>query len=103
MSTELDIFKIEFDEKFRSHGHVITLTQIGNGIYDNDFIEAIQETSRQRYWHLDSECGFMGELLGKDIKALIEHTKYAETEPKNAELILNNLELESFYRVSVSY
>ena len=104
MSTELTIFKIDFDDSFRQHGHKVTFTQIGNSIYNNtDFQVAIEETSRQRYWHLDGECGFMGELLGKDIKALIEHTKYAETEPINAELILNNLESESFYRVSVSY
>lgn len=104
MSTELTIFKIDFDDNYKQHGHKVTFTQIGNSIYNNtDFQVAIEETSRQRYWHLDGECGFMGELLGKDIKALIEHTKYAETEPKNAELILNNLELENFYRVSVSY
>ena len=104
MSTELTIFKIEFDNNFRQHGHKVTFTQIGNSIYNNtDFQVAIEKTSRQKYWHLDGECGFIGELLGKDIKAPIEHTKYAETEPINAELILNNLEAESFYRVSISY
>ena len=104
MSTELTIFKIEFDNNFRQHGHKVTFTQIGNSIYNNtDFQVAIEKTSRQKYRHLDGECGFIGELLGKDIKALIEHTKYAETEPINAELILNNLEAESFYRVSISY
>ena len=103
MSTELDIFKIDFDEKFRSHGHVITLTQIGNGVYDTDFIEAIQETSRQKYWHLEGECGFTGEILGTDIKALVSYTNYANREPKNAELILENLEMETFYRFNISF
>lgn len=104
MSTELEIFKIEFDNSYRQHGHKVTLTQVGNSIFGNtDLQVAIEETCRQNYWHLDSECGFTGELLGKDIKALIEHTKYADKEPKNAELILNNLEAEDFYRVNVSY
>ena len=104
MSTELTIFKIEFDDNFRQHGHKVTFTQIGNSIYNNtDFQGAIEKTSKQKYWHLDGECGFIGEILGKDIKALIEHTKYAEAEPINAELILNNLESESFYRVRISY
>ena len=103
MSAELNIFKISFDNKYRQHGHVITFTQVGNSIYDTDLQEAIRETSSQRYWNLDGESGFTGELLGKDIKALIEHTKYAEREPKNAELILNNLESDSFYRVNISY
>ena len=104
MSTELTIFKIDFDDNYRQHGHKIIYTQIGNCIYNNtDFQVAIEETSRQKYWHLDGECGFIGELLGEDIKALIKLTKYTKTEPKNAELILNNLESESFYRVSVSY
>ena len=104
MSAELSIFKIEFDEQFfRSHGYKITLTQIGNTIYYSDFLEAIIEASRQKYWHLESECGFMGELLGKDIKALIEYKKLADKEPKNAELINNNLIDDDYYRVNISY
>lgn len=103
MSTELNIFKISYDAQLRGHGHVVTFTQIGNTIYNNDLREAIQETSKQKYWYLEGECGFIGEILGADIKALISCTNYKDEEPKNAELILNNLEAEEFYRFNVSY
>ena len=100
MGTTMDIFKIELDDKFRSHGHKITYTQVGNSLHDNNVIEKFEEVSRQNYWYLEGECGFTGELLGKDIKALL---KGYEKEPNNAKLIVENVEDEDFYRITVSF
>lgn len=100
MGTTMDIFKIEVDDKFRSHGHKVTYTQVGSSIYDNNIIEKFENASRYKYWYLEGECGFTGELLGKDIKALL---KDYEEEPDNAELIIENVEDEDFYRITVSF
>ena len=102
MSIELEIFEINFDEKYRQHGHTVTLTQIGNSIYDSNLIENLEEISRQNYWYLEGECGFMGELLGKDIRSAIKSHKNL-LEPVNVKLITENLSDDEFYRIQVSY
>ena len=103
MGTTLEICSIEYDLSFRSHGHKITFTQIGNSIYDDDLIEPLMEISRQNYWYLESECGFTGELLGKDIIAIFK--KYKGEESKNTKFILENLKgkEEEFFRISLSF
>lgn len=101
MSAELEIFEINFDRNFRQHGHTVTFKQIGDRIYDSNLIEILMEVSRNNYWHLEGECGFIGELLGKDISAVLENTDTKQ--PKNKKLILDNLKGDDFYRIQVSF
>lgn len=98
---ELDIFNISYDKPFREHNRKITLTQVGNSVRDTELIDKMEATSRHNYWHVESECGFEGELMGRDIKVLLKN--YTGREPKNVKLILENVEADNFYRISVGY
>lgn len=102
MGTSMEIQSIDFDLEFRQHGHRVTYTQIGNSIYDSDLIEKFEAVSR-RYWHLEGECGFTGELSGRDVIALLKD--YNGKEPKNVSLILENITQENaddYYRITIS-
>lgn len=101
MSAELIIMSMEFDHKIREHGHKITFTQVGNAIYDTELTEKFEEVSRQNYWSLEGECGFVGELMGRDIVALLKD--YEGKQPKNIKLILDNVKAEDYYRIEVSF
>ena len=102
MSATLEVLSIKYDTLFRQDGHTIIFTQIGNSITDWDIIEPLEEISRQNYWHLEGECGFIGELLGKDIKAVLREYEGTK-EPNNAIFIINNIGDEDYYRIQVSF
>ena len=103
MSTELTIFEIRPDMKFKEHGHRITFIQVGNAIYSNEIREILESISTQNYWHLESECGFTGELLGKDILFAMNKANLKKDEPKNAQLLKDNLKENEYYRIMVSF
>lgn len=104
MNTELAIFEIRPDMKFKEHGHRITFIQVGNVINNKEFQDILKSISSQNYWHLEnSVCGFTGELLGKDIKFAIEKSNLKKEEPKNTQLLKDNLKDNEFYRIMLSF
>lgn len=101
MATKLNIYEIGFDLEFDTDGHKVTYTQIGNSIYDSDIIEKLECVS-MNYWHLEGECGFLGELTGSDIHSILSN--YDGKEPKNIDLILKKVtDNDEYYRIEVSF
>ena len=87
MSLDTNIYKISSNED------QIIFTRIGT-THDEDLTEDLQDECQQE-WHMESECGFIGELPTETLEEVLNN--YPDFKLKEP------LEENSFYRISVSY
>jgi len=91
MGADLKIYSIQQTYK-PNETDSITFTAIAQ-IFDANIIEEILNECRAN-WHLEGECGFIGELLGEELQEILDDHEIPYK---------GDIQPEDFYRVSLSY